>query len=129
MAAYLKPDEPWSKGYCPICGSAPILSFLADAGARTLICGFCWHDWQARRVYCPFCENTDNAKLQYLYNEEETDLRIDVCDKCKRYLKSVDTRKADRLIYPPLEQITTLHLDMKAREEGFEPGIKLYLGA
>ncbi len=128
LAAYLTPNQPWSKGYCPICGSAPILSFLVAEGERTLICSFCWHNWQAKRVYCPFCENTDNAKLQYLYNEEEKDLRIDVCDNCKRYLKSVDTRKADRLIYPPLEQITTLHLDMKAREEGFEPGIKLYPG-
>lgn len=128
LAAYLRPTEPWLKGYCPICGSSPILSFLADEGERSLVCGFCWHDWQAKRVYCPFCENTDSADLQYLYNEAETDLRIDLCDKCKRYLKSVDTRQADRLIYPPLEQITTLHLDIKAREEGFEPGIKLYLG-
>jgi hypothetical protein len=33
----------------------------------------------------------------------------------------------DRTIYPPLEQILTLHLDFKAREEGFEPGIKLFI--
>ncbi len=128
LAAYLKPKDPWLKGYCPICGSAPILSFLDDEGARTLICSFCWHNWQAKRVYCPFCENSDNNELQYLYNEDERELRIDLCNKCRRYSKSIDTRKTDRLIYAPLEQVTTLHLDIKAREEGFEPGITLYLG-
>ena len=125
LAAYLQPDEPWLKGYCPICGSAPILSFLTDGGTRSLACSFCWHHWQVKRLYCPFCDNSDDKDLQYLFNEEEKDLRIDLCNKCRKYLKSLDTRKADRLIYPPLEQITTLHLDIKAREEGFESGVKL----
>jgi FdhE protein len=128
LAAYLKLTDPWLKGYCPICGSSPILSFLDDEGARSLNCSFCWHNWQVKRVYCPFCENSDNKELEYLYNEEERELRIDLCNNCRRYLKSIDTRKLDRLIYPPLEQVITLHLDIKAREEGFEPGIKLYLG-
>jgi FdhE protein len=50
-----------------------------------------------------------------------------LCDRCKKYIKALDTRKVDRLIYPPLEQISTLHLDIKAQEMGFEPGIKLLM--
>ena len=127
LSAYLNKDEPWLKGYCPICGSAPILSILEGEGARSLICSFCWHSWSVKRVYCPFCDNSDNKDLHYFFSEEEKDLRVDLCDKCHKYLKTLDTRKADRLIYPPLEQVSTLHLDIKAREEGFEPGVKLFM--
>jgi FdhE protein len=125
LSAYLKKDEPWQKGYCPICGSAPILSILEKEGARSLICSFCWHRWPTKRVYCPFCDNSNDKDLHYIYAEEEKDLRVDLCNKCKKYLKSVDARLAHRLIYPPLEQVSTLHLDIKAREEGFKAGFKL----
>jgi FdhE protein len=50
-----------------------------------------------------------------------------VCDNCKKYIKTLDTRKVERLIYPPLEQISTIHLDIKAQEMGFVPGIKLFM--
>jgi FdhE protein len=128
LAAYLKNDEPWLKGYCPICGSAPILSILEGQGARSLICSFCWHPWPVKRVYCPFCDNSDDKSLQYLFSEEEKDWRVDLCSNCNKYLKTIDTRQVDRLIYPPLEQVATLHLDIKAREEGFEPGVRLLMG-
>jgi FdhE protein len=127
LAAYLHKNEPWLKGYCPICGSAPILSILEGEGARSLICSFCWHSWSVKRVYCPFCDSSDNKHLHYFFSEEETDFRVDLCDHCHKYLKTLDTRQADRLIYPPLEQVATLHLDIKAREEGFEPGVRLYM--
>ena len=129
LTAYLNKDEPWLQGYCPICGSAPILSILEGEGARSLICGFCWHEYSVKRGFCPFCESRDNKTQQYFYNEEEKEYRVDLCDSCKKYLKTIDTRKADRLIYPPLEQISTLHLDIKATEMGFETGVKLYMEA
>ena len=127
LSSYLNQSEPWLQGYCPVCGSAPMLSILEDEGARSLTCSFCWHKWSVKRLYCPFCENSDNKLLHYLFSEEEKDVRVDLCDNCKKYIKTVDARRADRLIYPPLEQISTLHLDIKAREEGFEAGVKLFL--
>jgi len=127
LGAYLDPDDPWLEGYCPICGSAPILSFLEGEGARSLICSFCWHQWPVKRVYCPFCDNSDSKTLHYLHSDTEKDRRVDLCDQCHKYIKTLDTRQVDRRIYPPLEQIATLHLDIKAREEGFEAGVKLFL--
>ncbi len=127
LSAYLSKNEPWLKGYCPICGSAPIISILEGEGARSLICSFCWHSWSVKRVYCPFCDNSDNKDLHYFFSEEEKDLRVDLCDKCHKYLKTLDTREADRLIYPPLEQVSTLHLDIKAQEDGFEAGVRLFM--
>jgi FdhE protein len=127
LGGYLDKDDPWLKGYCPICGSAPTLSLLEGEGARSLICSFCWHPWPVKRVYCPFCDNSDNKTLHYLFSDAEKDRRVDLCDNCHKYLKTLDTRQADRLVYPPLEQVATLHLDIKAREEGFEAGVKLFL--
>jgi len=40
LSSYLNKEEPWLKGYCPICGSSPILSIFEDDGERSLICGF-----------------------------------------------------------------------------------------
>jgi len=65
----------------------------------------------------------DDQSLHYFFSEQEEDWRVDVCDGCKKYIKTLDTRKVTRPVYFPLEQITSLHLDLKAREMGYEsPG-------
>ena len=127
LSTYLEEDMQGEKGYCPICGNLPGLSTLHDEGKRFLHCSFCWHEWVSKRVYCPFCDNTDSKSLHYFFSEEEKDYRIYVCDNCKKYLKTIDSRKTDRLIYPPLEQVASLHLDFKAQEMGFESGMQLEL--
>jgi FdhE protein len=127
LASYLEPDQPWDKGFCPICGSAPGFSLFEDEGQRVLFCGFCWHQWAAQRIYCPFCENKDSSTLHYYFSETEKDYRADACDKCKTYIKAVDTRNADRIIYAPLEFVASLHLDIKAQELGFSSGLQLEL--
>ncbi|MGD8466991.1 MAG: formate dehydrogenase accessory protein FdhE [Desulfobacterales bacterium] len=127
LAAYLDSDDPWDKGFCPVCGSAPGFSLFEDEGNRVLFCGFCWHQWAAQRIYCPFCENKDGKTLHYLFSQKEKNYRIDVCDSCKTYLKAIDQRNTDRIIYPPLEFVASLHLDIKAQEMGFKSGIQLEL--
>jgi FdhE protein len=127
LASYLNSDNPWDKGFCPVCGSAPGFSMLEDEGNRLLFCGFCWHQWAAQRIYCPFCENKNYSSIHYYFSEKEKNYRIDVCDSCKTYLKAVDQRNTDRIIYPPLEFVASLHLDIKAQEMGFKSGIQLKL--
>jgi len=127
VAAYLEKDVPWEKGYCPICGHGPALAMLRDAGQRFLLCSFCGYQWGASRVFCPFCENKDQKDLHYFYSDEEKEFRVHVCDVCKKYIKTVDTRHMTRPFYPFLEQISTLHLDMLAREQGLESGLPLWL--
>lgn len=127
LSTYLDKDKPWGKGYCPICGSPPGLSMFQGEGERFLLCAFCWHKWSSRRLYCPFCDNTDTKTLNYFFSEDEKEYRVDLCDKCKKYIKSIDTRKTERIIYPPLEQVATLHLDIKAKELKFKSGIDFAL--
>lgn len=110
----------WLKGYCPICGSLPFISELKGEGQRFLLCSFCGFEWQSERLKCPYCENSDHNKLHYFYVEGIETHRVDLCDSCKQYIKTVDSRK---LNYEPdlnLEDITTMHLDILASEKGFK---------
>jgi len=127
VATCLDLEIPWEKGYCPICGNGPALAMLRDEGERFLLCSFCGYEWAASRLFCPFCENKDQKNLHYFYSDEEKELRVHVCDACKRYIKTVDTRKMARPFYPFLEQISTLHLDMLARDQGLDSGLPLWL--
>jgi FdhE protein len=127
LSGYLKDLAAWEKGYCPICGTFPGLAVLDHDGRRRLHCSFCWTTWPAKRIFCPFCEKTGGENLHTVYSEQEKDLRMDVCDDCNKYLKTVDTRATERIIYPPMEQIASLHLDINARQKGYESGIELVL--
>jgi FdhE protein len=123
LSVYLDRQDPWQQGYCPICGNPPVLSILEDEGKRSLICSFCWHAWPVKRGVCPFCDRHDSKSLGYFFSEEENEYRVYTCDNCKKYIKTIDTTKIDRLIYPPLEQVVTLHLDIQADQKGFESGL------
>jgi len=68
---------------------------------------------------CVFCENSDAELQNYFYSEEEKEYRVNLCDHCHSYIKMVDLRQMDRAFHPNLELVSTLHLDMKAREKGY----------
>ena len=127
LSGYLKDLVGWEKGYCPVCGNFPGLAVLDHDGRRLLHCSFCWTTWPAKRIFCPFCEKTGGNNLHTFTSEQEKDLRVDVCDDCKKYLKTVDTRATERIIYPPMEQIASLHLDINARQKGYVSGMELVL--
>lgn len=127
LSTYPDKESIWEKGYCPVCGSLPGLSMFTGEGERFLFCSFCWHQWSSKRLYCPFCDNTDNKTLNYFFSEEEKEYRVDLCDNCKKYIKTIDTRQTQRYLYPPLEVVSTLHLDIKAQELGFESSMSLLL--
>jgi FdhE protein len=123
LSGFLTDEPVWERGYCPICGSPPGLSWLEGDGQRSLFCSFCWHKWPLRRALCPFCGNRDQEHLLFLYSDEEPEYRVDACASCRKYIKTVDARVLARRSYPPLEQIASLHLDIKAVEQGYSAGI------
>jgi len=119
LEAYLIDMPDLKKGYCPICGNHPDLAFLDKKGKRHLKCCFCTHEWMVKRMGCVFCENNDKDSQHYFFSDEEKEYRVSLCDNCHHYIKVIDLRQMDRSFYPKLEQIATLHLDMKAREKGY----------
>jgi FdhE protein len=113
-------QETWWKGYCPICGSEPFLSELKENGARFLVCSSCSYEWRFKRLQCPFCEHEASGGAKYFYTEKEGKVyRVDVCEKCKRYIKTIDTNELGEDVIPLLEDIGTLHLDILAQKEGY----------
>ena len=113
-------QERWWKGYCPICGSEPFMAELKEDGARFLVCSACSFEWRFNRLKCPFCENENHEKLRYFHTENEGKVyRVDVCEKCKRYIKTIDTNELGEDIIPLLEDAGTLHLDILAQKEGY----------
>jgi FdhE protein len=109
----------WNYGYCPLCGSSPDIAYLDTNGKRYLHCELCGYEWNYPRLKCPFCENDNPKELGYFVSEEEDGFRIDFCKKCNSYIKTVDMRIIDTLGSLELENLTTLHLDMLAYEQGF----------
>ncbi|MGZ3513403.1 MAG: formate dehydrogenase accessory protein FdhE, partial [Thermodesulfobacteriota bacterium] len=113
-------SETWLKGYCPICGSLPSLSLLKqEVGKRYLLCSYCGYQWRIDRLFCPFCNNKDQESLHYLFAEGEEAYRIDLCDKCHRYIKTIDYRNLAESD-PVLEDLATLHLDILASQKGYK---------
>ncbi len=121
LADYLKTDQEWPNGCCPICGSPPALGDLAENGRRHLNCGACGYRWPCRRVHCVQCGQADPARLFYFYSDEEPAYRVDACDGCRHYIKTVDLRRLGRPFFAPLEQVLTTHLDLLAAEQGLSP--------
>ncbi len=113
-------SQTWLKGICPVCGSLPYLSLLKETeGKRFLLCFFCGHPWRSERIFCPFCGNKEQQLLNYFCAEGEETYRIDTCDQCRQYIKTVDTRDIE-FIDPALEDLATLHLDLLAYQKGYK---------
>jgi FdhE protein len=111
----------WSEGYCPVCGREPKIGEIRDEeGQRYLFCNQCGFEWNFMRIKCPFCGNQDQQKLAYFTIEDEEKYRVDVCNNCKRYIKTIDFRKTEQLANLDVEDIATLHLDILATDEGYE---------
>jgi FdhE protein len=112
-------QERWKRGYCPVCGGAPDFAALdAETGARHLLCSRCNSQWRYRRLGCPFCDVADHARLVY-YPSEDGVYRLYVCRECRRYLKTIDLRETARTVLLPVERVTTVAMDVTARQEGY----------
>ncbi|WDP86085.1 MAG: formate dehydrogenase accessory protein FdhE [Desulfobacter sp.] len=122
LSVYLKENFVQSKGYCPVCGSLPNLAFLDESGKKQVSCSLCAHIWQTRRMGCLFCDAPPQKHQDYFFSNEEKEYRVYCCDHCRHYIKTVDLREMGRRFFPKLEQIATLHLDIKAKEQGYTPG-------
>jgi FdhE protein len=112
---------------CPFCGGVPQLSFLesvsaatsADGGGRRLLCAVCLSTWSFRRVLCPGCGEQDEKKLAYFHTAVLDCVRVDACDSCHHYLKTVDLTRLG-LADPLVDEVAAAPLDLWAREHGYE---------
>jgi len=110
---------PWT---CPLCGGKPIVGVLrreGDGAKKSLICMLCAHEWTFRRIYCPSCGEEREPQMGFYSAPEIAHVRVDVCDTCHTYLKSIDLTKLG-LAVPVVDELATIPLDLWAREHGYE---------
>jgi FdhE protein len=117
---------PWYKGYCPLCGSFPELSFLKEKeGQRWLKCSLCGHEWRFMRTKCPFCENDDHEKMELYFVEGREHERAELCFQCKRYIVNIDMRNSAEEVVTEVAAIGMLYLDILSQGKGLER-VQLY---
>lgn len=109
---------------CPFCGGTAQLGILespgdADGGGRSLLCATCLTPWPFRRVLCPYCGEENERKLGYFHASALDHLRVDACDSCQHYLKTVDLTRS-RLAVPIVDEVAGAALDLWAGEHGYE---------
>jgi FdhE protein len=121
LAAKLPPTKVAPSGACPICGGLPLISSLKEKeGFRHAVCSFCRHDYRIRRIACPVCGEEDQKKLTFFTVDEEPGFRVDVCESCKTYIKTIDFRELDRVSLPVLDDLDSLALDYVAAGQGYK---------
>ncbi|RPH44999.1 MAG: formate dehydrogenase accessory protein FdhE [Planctomycetota bacterium] len=112
-----------SQRECPGCGKLPLVGLLredkaAETVRRTLICSLCAHEWDFARVLCPACGEEKPEKLPRYSAQEIPWMRIEGCDTCGKYLKSVDlTLNWDA--EPVVDELASTPLDVIAGEHGY----------
>jgi len=118
--ASLRPSQP-AYALCPVCDRKPafgILRQMGDGGARSMVCGFCLAEWEFRRLVCPGCAEESDKKLA-VYTASEFDyIRVECCEVCKTYLKTVELTKNGRA-EPLVDELASAPLDLWAREHGY----------
>ncbi len=106
---------------CPLCKRKPglgVLRPLGDGGQRSLVCSFCLEEWEFRRIVCPGCGEENHAKLPVYTAEELKHVRVEACDRCRSYIKTVDMTKSGRA-EPIVDEMASIPLDLWAQKQGY----------
>jgi formate dehydrogenase maturation protein FdhE len=119
---HLKEPKP-DAGECPSCSHLPGVSVLredkkAETVRRSLLCSFCPTEWEFARVVCPSCKEERPEKLPRYTAQEIPWMRLEACDTCGKFLKSVDLTlnwEAD----PVVDEVASTPLDVIAHEHGY----------
>jgi FdhE protein len=110
-----------SQAFCPYCHRKPgfgVMRSMGDGAARSLVCSFCLAEWEFRRLVCPGCGEENDRNLPIFTANEFDYIRVECCDTCKTYIKTVDlTRngRAEALV----DELASAPLDLWAQGQGY----------
>ena len=108
---------------CPQCGWPPQVSMLDDEpgaeGNRRLVCALCATAWTFSRAVCPACGASGEDGLEFHVDDGRAHVRVEACQTCRCYLKSVDLRVFG-FAEPLVDDLATPELDLWAAEQGLE---------
>ena len=67
---------------------------ITPAAERLLICGRCHTHWPTEPYACPYCGENDRQRITSFATPDGT-YRVTACQTCKRYVKTLDGRRAN----------------------------------
>jgi FdhE protein len=116
-------DRPRGGRTCPHCGGQPWVAARRSApsthGAqRFLVCALCGSEWLVNRILCPACGEENPDHLPAFNTERYPQVRIEACETCRRYVKSIDLTLDGRAI-PEVDDLVSVGMDLWAAEQGF----------
>jgi len=114
-------SAPGKYAACPFCNRKPgfgVLRPLAEGAARSLVCSFCLTEWGFRRLVCPACAEENDKRLSVFTAEAFEHIRVECCETCKTYLKTIDLTTNGRA-EPVVDELASAPLDLWAREHGY----------
>ena len=115
------PDTGTAEAICPFCGARPVAAVLrgeGDGAKRWLLCSLCSTEWPFRRVVCPNCGEEDKDRVPVYTAAEFDHVRVEACEVCKTYLKSVDLTRNGRAV-PVVDELATVALNIWAENQGY----------
>ena len=126
----IRPERMPRRRHCPFCGGAPWIIARravaeADGTARSLGCSLCGGEWPLPRVHCASCDEQNPERLPSFHSKAYPAVRIEACETCRRYVKSLDL-SVDGNPIPEVDDLASIGMDLWAENEGFEwiePGL------
>jgi formate dehydrogenase accessory protein FdhE len=106
---------------CPLCGCLPLLGVLrpeGDGGKRHLVCSWCLHEWAFRRIRCACCGEASESKLPVFVADQFPHIRVEACNTCRRYLRSIELTKDGRAV-PIVDDLAAIPLSLWAHENNY----------
>ncbi len=99
---------------CPFCNRRPgfgVMRQMGDGASRSLVCSFCLAEWEFRRLVCPGCGEENDKKLPVFTADDFDYIRVECCESCKTYIKTVDLTKNGRA-EPLVDELASAPLDL-----------------
>ncbi len=115
---------------CPFCHRKPglgVMRQMGDGGARSMICAFCLAEWEFRRLVCPGCGEENDRKLPIFSADKFNYIRLECCESCKTYVKTIDLTRNGRA-EPVVDELASAPLDLWIGERGYAKLQKNLLG-
>ena len=106
---------------CPLCAGRPLAGVLrreGDGAKRFLLCSFCSQEWEFRRILCPTFGEESEGKLPVYFAEQFPHIRVEACDTCHSYLRTIDLTKDGHAV-PIVDDLAALPLSLWAHEHGY----------
>lgn len=75
-------------------------------------------EWSYFRLVCPACGEQRFDALPVFTSDQVPGARIEACDTCHRYLKTIDLTRDGHAV-PSVDDLATVSLDLWARDQGY----------